>query len=139
MRIVLLGAPGSGKGTQSELLVEAYGIPHISTGDLLREAVAKGTELGLRAKSAMDAGKLVDDATVLGMIRERLGRPDAVNGFILDGFPRNIAQAEALKKMLADLGTPLEAVVLLNLDFKILFKRLTGRSICENCNQVFNN
>src|SRR6202522_1787746 len=99
MRIVLLGAPGSGKGTQSELLVKTYGVPQISTGDLLREAVAKGTPLGLRAKAAMDSGKLVDDATVLGMIRERLGRPDAAAGFILDGFPRNIAQAEALKKM----------------------------------------
>ena len=138
MRIVLLGAPGSGKGTQSELLVKAYGIPHISTGDLLREAVAKGTELGLRAKSAMDAGKLVDDATVLGMIRERLGRPDAVNGFILDGFPRNIAQAEALKTMLAEIGTPLDSVLLLNLDLKILFKRLSGRRICEGCGRVFN-
>ena len=138
MRIVLLGAPGSGKGTQSQLLVKAHGVPQISTGDLLREARAKGTELGLRAKAAMDAGKLVDDATVLGMIRERLSRPDALKGFILDGFPRNIAQAEALEKMLAELGTPLESVVLLNLDLKILFKRLTGRRICENCNQVFN-
>jgi adenylate kinase len=138
MRIVLLGAPGSGKGTQSQLLVKAYGVPQISTGDLLREARAKGTELGLRAKAAMDAGKLVDDATVLGMIRERLAQPDAGSGFILDGFPRNIAQAEALEKMLAELGTPLQSVVLLNLDLKILFKRLSGRRICETCNQVFN-
>ncbi len=138
MRIVLLGAPGSGKGTQSQLLVKAYGVPQISTGDLLREARAKGTELGLRAKAAMDAGKLVDDDTVLGMIRERLGRPDAVKGFIMDGFPRNLTQAQVLEKMLAGLGTPLQAVVLLNLDLKILFKRLTGRRICENCNQVFN-
>jgi adenylate kinase len=133
-----LGAPGSGKGTQSQLLVKAYGVPQISTGDLLREARAKGTELGLRAKAAMDAGKLVDDATVLGMIRERLGQQDAANGFILDGFPRNIAQADALEKMLAELGTPLQSVVLLNLDLKILFKRLTGRRICETCNRVFN-
>src|SRR5260370_37556609 len=96
MRIVLLGAPGSGKGTQSQLLVKAYGVPPISTGDLLREAVAKGTELGLRATAAMDSGKLIDDATVLGMIRERISQPDAAKGFILDGFPRNIAQAEAL-------------------------------------------
>src|ERR1700722_2999836 len=105
MRIVLLGAPGSGKGTQSQLLVKAYGIPQISTGDLLREAVAKGTELGLRAKAAMDLGHLVDDVTVLGMIRERTALPDAAKGFILDGFPRNIAQAEALAKMLAALAT----------------------------------
>jgi adenylate kinase len=138
MRIVLLGAPGSGKGTQSQLLVKAYGIPQISTGDLLREAVAKGTELGRRAKSAMDAGKLVDDATVLGMIRERLRRPDAVKGFILDGFPRNIPQAEALAVMLEAMGTPLQSVVLLNLDLGILFKRLTGRRICEVCGKVFN-
>jgi adenylate kinase len=138
MRIVLLGAPGSGKGTQSQLLVKSYGVPQISTGDLLREARAKGTELGLRAQAAMDAGKLVDDATVLGMIRERLSQPDAAKGFILDGFPRNIAQADALKKLLAEIGTPLQAVVLLNLDLKILFKRLTGRRICETCNQVFN-
>jgi adenylate kinase len=138
MRIVLLGAPGSGKGTQSQRLVKAYGIPQISTGDLLREAVAKGTELGRRAKSAMDAGKLVDDATVLGMIRERLSRPDAAKGFILDGFPRNIAQAEALESMLEELGTPLDSVVLLNLDLRILFKRLSGRRTCEACGQVFN-
>jgi len=138
MRIVLLGAPGSGKGTQSQLLVKAHGIPQISTGDLLREAVAKGTELGLRAKAAMDMGQLVDDATVLGMIRERIGRPDAANGFILDGFPRNIAQAEALQKMLASLGTPLDSVVLMNLDLGVLFKRLTGRRICQDCGKVFN-
>jgi adenylate kinase len=138
MRIVLLGAPGSGKGTQSQLLVKAFGIPQISTGDLLRDAVAKSTELGRRAKAAMDAGKLVDDATVLGMIRERIAQPDAAKGFILDGFPRNIAQAEALHQMLAALGTPLDAVVLLNLDLGILFKRLTGRRICQDCGRVFN-
>jgi adenylate kinase len=138
MRIVLLGAPGSGKGTQSQLLVQSYRVPQISTGDLLREAVAAGTALGRRAKSAMDAGKLVDDDTVLGMIRERLGQPDAANGFILDGFPRNIAQADALQSVLRDLGKPLEAVVLLNVDLGILFKRLTGRRKCEECGQVFN-
>jgi adenylate kinase len=138
MRIVLLGAPGSGKGTQSQLLVKTYGVPQISTGDLLREAVAKGSDLGVRAKSAMDSGKLVDDATVLGMIRERLAQADAAKGFILDGFPRNITQAEALDRMLAGIGKPLEAVVLLNLDLKILFKRLTGRRICQGCGQVFN-
>src|SRR5271157_850776 len=138
MRIVLLGAPGSGKGTQSQKLVEAYGVPQISTGDLLREAVAKRTELGLRAKAAMDAGKLVDDATVLGMIRERLAQPDAVKGFILDGFPRNIVQAEELETLLRELGQPLQAVVLLNLDLSILLKRLTGRRICEDCGRVFN-
>src|SRR5208337_4149525 len=144
MRIILMGAPGSGKGTQSQRLVDAYGVPQISTGDLLREAVAKATdaakatEFGLRAKAAMDAGKLVDDATVLGMIRERLAQPDALKGFILDGFPHNIAQAQALEKLLRELGQPLEAVVLMNLDLGILFKRLTGRRICQDCGRVFN-
>src|SRR3974390_2838315 len=138
MRIVLLGAPGSGKGTQSKLLAQASGRPQIRTGDLLGEAVANRTELGLKAKAAMDAGKLVDDAIVLGMIRERLSRADAAKGFILDGFPRNIAQAEALHKMLADLGKPLDSVVLMNLDLKLLFKRLTGRRTCERCGRVFN-
>jgi len=138
MRIVLLGAPGSGKGTQAQLLVKAYGVPQISTGDLLRQAVAAGTAMGLRAKAAMDSGKLVDDLTVLAMIRERLDQPDAAKGFILDGFPRNIAQADALEKMLRGIGKPLEAVVLLNVDLGILFKRLTGRRICEDCGHMFN-
>ena len=138
MHIVLLGAPGSGKGTQSQLLVKTYGVPQISTGDLLREAVAAGTPLGRRAKAAMDAGKLVDDATVLGMIGERLIQPDTAKGFILDGFPRNITQADALKALLIDIGKPLEAVVLLNLDLGMLLKRLTGRRICQDCGQVFN-
>jgi adenylate kinase len=105
---------------------------------LLREAVSKATELGLKAKAFMDAGKLVDDDTVLGMIRERLAQPDAQKGFILDGFPRNIVQAEALEALLKELGRPLQAVVLLNLDLGILFKRLTGRRICEGCGRVFN-
>jgi adenylate kinase len=118
--------------------MQSYGIPQISTGDLLREAVSKATELGRKAKAAMDAGKLVDDATVLGMIRERLAQPDAQRGFILDGFPRNIVQAEALEGLLKELGRPLQAVVLLDLDLGILFKRLTGRRICEGCGRVFN-
>ena len=139
MRIVLMGAPGSGKGTQSQLLVAAYGVlVKYPTGDLLREAVSRKTELGQKAKAAMDAGKLVDDSIVLGMIRERLAQPDAAKGFILDGFPRNIAQAEALTQLLAELRQPLEAVVLLNVDLGILFKRLTGRRVCEGCGQVFN-
>src|SRR5450432_1304126 len=138
MRIVLLGAPGSGKGTQSQLLVKAHGVPQISTGDLLREAVAQGTALGVKVKAAMDSGKLVDDALVLGMIRERLACPDAKQGFILDGFPRNIAQAAALSALLAELHQPLERVVLLNLDLGLLFKRLTGRRVCQDCQRVFN-
>jgi adenylate kinase len=138
MRIVLLGAPGSGKGTQSQLLVKAHGVPQISTGDLLREAVARGTALGVQAKAAMDAGKLVDDALVLAMIRERLARPDVAQGFILDGFPRNIAQATALNALLEEIHQPPERVVLLNLDLGLLFKRLTGRRVCQDCQRVFN-
>ena len=138
MRIVLLGAPGSGKGTQSQLLMKAYGIPQISTGDLLRKVRVEDTDLGRKVRGMMDQGKLVDDATVLSMIRARLAQPDAAKGFILDGFPRNIAQADALTGLLAELGTPLDAVVLLDLDLKILFKRLTGRRVCEKCGRVFN-
>ena len=115
MRIVFLGAPGSGKGTQSQRLVERHGIPQISTGDLLRSHVREGTELGRRAKAVMDAGQLVDDTTILGMVRERLGQSDAAKGFILDGFPRTLPQAEGLETMLADLGQPLDAVILFNI------------------------
>jgi adenylate kinase len=138
MRIVLLGAPGSGKGTQSQRLVESAGIPQISTGDLLRAAVAGGTELGRAAKAAMDGGRLVDDALVLGMIRERLAQPDARNGFILDGFPRNLAQAQALERLLEDLGQPLDAVVQLEVDERELVRRISGRRSCADCGRVFN-
>jgi adenylate kinase len=138
MRIVLLGAPGSGKGTQSQRLVERHGIPQISTGDLLRAAVAKGTDLGLKAKEAMDAGRLVDDDIVLGMIRERLSEPDAQRGFILDGFPRNLAQARALDALLRELGQPLDAVVLLDVDYGELLRRISGRRTCADCGRVFN-
>jgi adenylate kinase len=138
MRIVLLGAPGSGKGTQAQRLIDRHGVPQISTGDLLRAAVAAGTELGRQAKAIMDAGKLVDDATMLGIIRERLGQPDARRGFILDGFPRTIAQADGLHALLTELGQPLDAVVLMNVDPDQLFKRLTGRRTCRTCQRVFN-
>ena len=138
MRIILLGAPGSGKGTQAQRLVQQCGIPQVSTGDLLREAVANGTELGMKAKAAMDAGELVSDEIVLGMIRERLARPDAVGGFILDGFPRNLAQAEALDGLLGELGAPLDAAVLMDVDFDVLLKRLTGRRTCGECGKVYN-
>lgn len=138
MRIVLLGAPGSGKGTQSQRLVERHGVPQISTGDLLRAAVNAGTPLGVRAKSIMDAGKLVDDETMLGIIRERLAQADAKRGFILDGFPRTIAQAEGLEQLLARLGTPLEAVVLMEVDYPKLVQRISGRRSCTNCKRVFN-
>jgi len=138
MRIVLLGAPGSGKGTQSQRLVERAGIPQISTGDLLRAAVARGTELGRQAKQAMDGGRLVDDSLVLGMIRERLGEPDTRRGFILDGFPRNLAQAHALERLLAALRQPLDAVVQLDVDYRELVRRISGRRTCADCGRVFN-
>ena len=138
MRIVLMGAPGSGKGTQAQRLVDKYRVPQVSTGDLLRAAVAAGTDLGRRAKATMDAGRLVDDATMLGIIRERLAQPDAVRGFILDGFPRTIPQAEGLAELLVELGRPLQAVVLMDVDRKQLFRRLTGRRTCRTCERVFN-
>jgi adenylate kinase len=133
-----LGAPGSGKGTQSQRLVERIGIPQISTGDLLRAAVAKGTELGLKAKEAMDGGRLVDDALVLGMFRERLQEPDTRRGFILDGFPRNLAQAHALERLLEILRRPLDAVVQLEVDYAELVRRISGRRTCADCGRVFN-
>ncbi len=138
MRIILLGAPGSGKGTQSQRLVERHGIPQISTGDLLRAAVKNGTPLGLRAKAAMDSGNLVDDETVLGMIRERLAEADAQRGFILDGFPRTLVQAHALNQMLKDMGQPLDSVVLLDVDYGELTRRISGRRSCSDCGKVFN-
>lgn len=138
MRIVLLGAPGSGKGTQSQRLTQLRGVPQISSGDLLRDAVARRTELGLKAKAAMDAGQLVSDELVLALIRERLSRPDALRGFILDGFPRNIAQARALSEMLEKLGQPIDAAVLMDVDPSILMKRLTGRRSCARCGRLFN-
>jgi adenylate kinase len=138
MRLVLLGAPGSGKGTQAQRLRDDKGIPQVSSGDLLRDAVARGTELGKRAKAAMDSGELVSDEIVLGLIRERLGRPDAARGFILDGYPRNVAQAGALDRLLAELGQPIDAVVLMDVDPKALVKRLTGRRSCPACGKVFN-
>jgi adenylate kinase len=138
MRIVLLGAPGSGKGTQSQRLVERVGIPQISTGDLLRAAVARGTELGQQAKEAMDSGRLVEDSLVLGMIRERLGEADVRKGFILDGFPRNLAQAHALDRLLEALRQPLDAVVQLEVDYRELVRRISGRRTCADCGRVFN-
>jgi adenylate kinase len=138
MRIVFLGAPGSGKGTQAQRLVERHGIPQISTGDLLRAHVRDGTELGRRAKSIMDAGQLVDDVTILGMVRERLASPDTAKGFILDGFPRTIPQAEGLDTLLGEIGKPLKAVILFDVDPQLLVKRISGRRSCQDCGRVFN-
>ena len=138
MRIVLLGAPGSGKGTQAKKLVQRYGIPQLSTGDLLREAVAAKTPLGIQAKQAMDEGHLVSDAIVLGMIQDRLSQPDVKNGYILDGFPRNTAQAVALDAMLNKLGQPLDLSLLIDVDPDIIMQRLEGRRTCESCSQMYN-
>lgn len=138
MRIVLLGAPGSGKGTQAKLIGERYGIPQVATGDLLREALASGSELGRRAKEAMDAGRLVSDEIVLSIIRDRLGRTDAHKGFVLDGFPRNVSQAQALDKLLRDIAQPLDSALLLEIDTDALVQRLTGRLSCPTCGRVYN-
>lgn len=139
MRIVLFGAPGTGKGTQSEKLVAEYGVPQISTGDLLRRAVADGTELGQKAKAAMDAGELVSDEVVIGMIRERLNRPDTENGFILDGFPRSLAQAEALDELLDGMGRPIEAVIHLEVDNEEIVQRLLDRGRADDNEDVIRN
>lgn len=138
MRLVLLGAPGAGKGTQAKKLIEKYGIPQISTGDLLRAAVAAGTPLGKEAKSYMDKGELVPDSVVLGMVEERLRQDDCKKGYILDGFPRNTAQAEALDKMLASMDMALNAALSVDVPFDDLMKRLTGRRTCKACGQMYN-
>jgi len=138
MRIVLLGAPGSGKGTQAQRLQARHGVPQVSSGDLLRDAVARGTELGKQAKAVMDAGQLVSDDIVLGLIRDRLSRPDAAKGFILDGFPRNIDQANSLNALLQEIGQPLDAVLLLEVRRETLMQRLAGRRTCPKCGTVYN-
>jgi adenylate kinase len=131
MRIVLLGAPGSGKGTQAALLKDHYVIPHISTGVLLREAVAAQTPLGQQAKAIMDRGELVPDDVMLDLIRERLGQDDVANGFILDGYPRNLVQAEALDTVLADLGQPVEEAVLIEVNEDMVVERIAKRAAEE--------
>jgi adenylate kinase len=138
MRVVLLGAPGSGKGTQAKKLEADRGIPQISTGDMLREAVAAGTRFGAKAQETMAAGKLVSDEIVLGILSERLARDDAADGFILDGFPRTRKQAEDLEELLDELGVPLDAAVLMDVDFEHLMKRLTGRRTCSRTGKLLN-
>jgi adenylate kinase len=128
MRLILLGPPGAGKGTQAKILVEAYGIPQLSTGDILRSAIAQKTPMGLAAKEIMDRGDLVPDEVVNGIVSERLDAPDARNGFILDGFPRTIPQAEALDAMLADKGMKLDAVVEIAADENVLVDRIVNRA-----------
>ncbi len=138
LNLVLLGAPGSGKGTQAERIIKQHEIPHISTGDILRDAVAKGTELGATAKRYMDAGDLVPDDVIIGIMRARIGEPDARSGFLLDGFPRTIEQAVALDGMLADAARALTYVVLLDVPEEELVQRLSGRRMCRGCGANYN-
>lgn len=138
MRIILLGAPGAGKGTQAESIKNKYPIAHISTGDILRANVKAGTALGKDAKAYMDAGKLVPDDVIVGMMESRLAEADCKEGFMLDGFPRTIAQAEALDKMLSAHGIKLDAVVSLEVDDDTVVSRLTSRRVCKKCGEIYN-
>ncbi|MDR2523649.1 MAG: adenylate kinase [Synergistaceae bacterium] len=135
MRLVLLGAPGSGKGTQAEFLKARHGCAHISTGDILRQNLKDGTDLGLKAKAFMDKGELVPDGVVVGMVRERLLRE---REFLMDGFPRTLPQAEALEKILEELTLPLDAVLLLRVDEELIVRRLTNRRTCRACGKIWN-
>ena len=137
MRVAFLGPPGAGKGTQARELAREWGVPHVATGDMLRDAAAAGTPLGREAKGYMDKGALVPDDVIIRMIAERLRRPDAGRGFLLDGFPRTIAQAEGLEHLLKDLGQPLERVVYFDVSEPELLRRLTGRRVCRACQTAF--
>jgi adenylate kinase len=137
MNLVLMGLPGAGKGTQAERIVDDYGIPHISTGDMFRAAIKEETELGLKAKSFMDKGELVPDEVTIGIVEERLGKNDCSNGFLLDGFPRTVAQADALEDILAKQDRSIDYVVNINVDKDALMDRLTGRRICKNCGATY--
>ncbi len=136
--LVFLGAPGAGKGTQAKELVKRYGVPQISTGDMFRDNVVRGTELGRRAKAIMEAGGLVPDEVVNGMVEERLKASDCAPGFILDGFPRTVPQAEALGRILGRMGRPAPLVINLAVDYNILLRRLTGRRSCPQCGKIYN-
>jgi len=137
MNLVLMGLPGAGKGTQAEKIVEHYDIPHISTGDMFRAAIKEGTQLGLKAKSFMDQGNLVPDEVTIGIVRERLNKQDCENGFLLDGFPRTVAQAEALETITKELNKQIDYVINIDVDRSILMERLTGRRICKDCGATY--
>jgi len=137
VRVAFLGPPGAGKGTQARELAREWGVPHVATGDMLREAAAAGTLLGREAKRYMDQGALVPDDVIIGLVRERLGAPDAARGFLLDGFPRTIPQAEALDRVLKDLGGGLDSVVYFDVGEGELLRRLTGRRLCRACGTLF--
>jgi len=137
MKLILLGPPGAGKGTQAKMLTDRFGIPQISTGDILRAAVKEGTPMGVKAKAFMDAGGLVPDEVVVGIVRERLQMSDCGAGFILDGFPRTVAQADALKESLQQLGKNLDTVISLHVDVEALVERLTGRRTCKVCGRGY--
>jgi adenylate kinase len=135
--IIFMGPPGAGKGTQAERIVSEFGIPHISTGDMFRAAIKEGTPLGLEAKSYMDQGKLVPDDVTIGIVRERLSKPDTKQGALMDGFPRTVAQAEALDRMVQELGTKIDHVINLEVDRDQLLARLTGRRVCKSCGATY--
>lgn len=137
MNILLMGLPGAGKGTQAEKIIEEFQIPHISTGDMFRRAIAEGTKLGLEAKSYMDKGLLVPDEVVNGIIKERLSKNDCQKGFLLDGFPRTVVQAQALDNLLVDLDKKIDNVINIEVDKQSLIDRLTGRRICKNCGATY--
>jgi adenylate kinase len=137
MNIVFMGPPGAGKGTQAERIVSRFGIPHISTGDAFRQAMQEGTPLGLKAKEYVSQGLLVPDEITNGIVRERLAQPDCARGFLLDGFPRTLAQAETLDEILAGIGRSIDHVVYLKVDRDLLFIRLTGRRICKACGEIY--
>ena len=137
MKIIMLGAPGAGKGTQAKMLAEKYGIPHISTGDMFRAAVKEGTELGKKAKACMDAGQLVPDEITIGIVRERLQKPDCTKGFILDGFPRTVEQADALDGILKSLSIHLTRAVDISVPSSSLIERAVGRRVCKKCGAAY--
>lgn len=138
MQLILIGPPGAGKGIQADFLTKKFGIPHISTGDMLRSEVKAGSELGVMAKTYMDAGKLVPDDVIIGMVKERLKKDDAKSGFLFDGFPRTVAQAEKLNEMMSSLGVKLSAVVNMEISDETVIRRLCSRRVCPKCNSIFN-